>query len=305
MSNLNPVSMLEVKDFFRSTIKDVESKLNPLIVNNPKFDELLFKELSFFYSKTQSIEMEVIVSDLKDSVTITSYKPVVDCRKKEFRGNNKAFMRTIFSLKDDNLVCDYNQGVLFDRKILEKNNIYTKLDYESKLEVSYSMRFFDVYGIEYSDNSFTDVYHYDNESSEVNLKEQVMSSFHKPLFYEYSLATIPIHVMKASVRNTYRKKDSLGIIHSNVGTATRDGYKDVIGALFSCHTAIPEMLRGKELFAKTNVNSPLFKFEVVSDYAPNLEEAYKKAQMEFKEGVEESNLKSYSLKTYNEIVKNL
>lgn len=305
MSNLNPVSMLEVKDFFRSTIKNVESKLNPLIVNNPKFDELLFKELSFFYSKTQSIEMEVIVSDLKDSVAITSYKPVVDCRKKEFRGNNKAFMRTIFSLKDDNLVCDYNQGVLFDRKILEKNNIYTKLDYESKLEVSYSMRFFDVYGIEYSDNSFTDVYHYDNESSEVNLKEQVMSSFHKPLFYEYSLATIPIHVMKASVRNTYRKKDSLGIIHSNVGTATRDGYKDVIGALFSCHTAIPEMLRGKELFAKTNVNSPLFKFEVVSDYAPSLEEAYKKAQMEFKEGVEESNLKSYSLKTYNEIVKNL
>lgn len=305
MSNPNPVSMLEVKDFFRTTIKDVESKLNPLIVNNPKFNELLFKELSFYYNKTQSIEMEIVVSDDKNSVTITSSQPVVDCRMKEFRGNNKSFLRTDFYLNGDNLVCDYNQGVLFDRKILEKNNIYTKLDYESKLEVNYSMRFFDAYGIEYSDNSFTDVYHYDNESSEVNLKEQVMSSFHKPLFYEYSLATIPIHVMKASVRNTYRKKDSLGIIHSNVGTATTDGYKDVMGALFTCHTAVPEMLRGKELFAKTNINSPLFKFDVVSSYASNLEDAHMKAQKEFKEGVEESNLKSYSLGTYNEIVNNL
>lgn len=305
MSNVNPANMLEVKDFFRRTIKDVEGKLNPLIVNNPKFEELLFKELSFFYSKTQSIDIEVLVSLDKNSVTITSYNPVVDCRKVEFRGNNKAFLRTIFSLKDDNLVCDFNQGVLFDRKILEKNGIYAILDYESKLEVNYSMRFFDAFGIEYSDNSFTDVYHYDNESVDVNLREQVMSSFHKPLFYEFSLATIPIHVMKASVRNTYRKKDSLGIIHSNIGTATRDGYKDVVGALYSCHTAIPEMLRGKKLFAKTNINSPLFKFLIVDNYAPTLDEAYKKAQDEFKQGVEKSNLKDYSLKTYNEIVKYL
>lgn len=305
MSNVNPVNMLEVKDFFRKTIKDVEGKLNPLIVNNPKFEELFFKELSFFYSKTQSIDIEVLVSQDNNSVTITSYNPVVDCRNVEFRGNNKAFLRTFFYLKDDNLVCDYSQGVLFNRKILEKNGIYTNLDYESKLEVNYSMRFFDAVGIEYSDNSFTDVYHYDDVADDVNLREQIMSSFHKPLFYEYSLATIPIHVMKASVRNTYRKKDSLGIIHSNIGTATRDGYKDVVGALYSCHAAIPEMLRGKQVFAKTNVNSPFFKFQIVDNFAPTLDEACRKVQKEFKEGVENSHLKDYSLKTYNEIMKNL
>ncbi len=305
MSNVSPVNMLEVKDFFRKTIMDVKGKLNPLMVNNPKFEELFFKELSFFYSKTRSINIEVLVSQDKNSVTITSYDPVVDCKKVEFRGNNKAFLRTIFYLKEDNLVCDYNQGVLFNRKILEKNGIYTSLDYESKLEVNYSMRFFDAFGIEYADNSFTDVYHYDSVSDDVNLREQIMSSFHKPLFYEYSLATIPIHVMKASVRNTYRKKDSLGIIHSNIGTATRDGYKDVVGALYSCHTAIPEMLRGKQVFAKTDVNSPFFKFQIVDNYAPTLNEAYVKVQKEFKKGVENSNLKDYSLKTYNEIMKNL
>lgn len=301
MTSLSPDNVLEVKEFFRNTIKDVKGKLNPLIVNNPKFEELLFKELTFFYRKTLNTSFDVVISDDKNSVSITSYSPVVDCSKVEFRGKNKAFLRTIFSLKDDNLVCDFNQGVLFDRNLIEENGIRVQLPYESKLETSYSTRFFDVNGIEYSDNTYSDVYHFDDASKDIDLRERTMSSFHKPIFYEYQLATIPIHVMNANVRNTYRKNGSLAIIHSNVGIATINGYKNVSGALFTCHSSIPEMLRGEIMFAKTDNE---FKFHLLNNYSDTMENAYKKASNEFKKGIEESNLKDYSKKTYDAMILN-
>ena len=306
MASITPENMLEVKEFFRTTIKDVKEKLNPEIVNNPKFEEMFFKELSYFYRKTLSIKYDVIVSDDKNSVSVTSYNPIVDCKRVEFRGKNRAFLRSVFSLKEKNLVCEFNQGVLFDRKLIEENGMRVGLDYESKLETNYSAKYFDENGIEYSDNSYSDVYPFDDEVDDIDLRERTMSSFHKPVFNEYKLAGIPIHVLKASVRNTYRKYGSMGIIHSNVGEATRDGYKSVTCALFTCHTLTPELLRGEVMFAKTTgSNNGDLKFEMMNDYADSFENAFYKAQTDFKKGIEESNLKEYSNKTYNGLLENI
>ena len=307
MASVTPENMLEVKEFFRTTIKDVKGQLNSKIVNNPKFEEVFFKEMAYFHRKTLNINFDVVVSEDKNSVSITSYSPVVDCSRPEFRGKNKAFLRSVFYLKDNNLVCEYNQGVLFDRRTLEKNGIRVELAYESKLETNYSTKYFDEFGIEYSFNSFSDVYPFDDESDDIDLREKTMSSFHKPVFSEYKLAEIPIHIMNASVRNTYRKKGSLAVIHSNVGTATRDGYKDITCALFVCHTTIPEMLRGGVMFAKTSEksNNNNFRFGIVNDYSDTIENAYIKAREEFKKGIEQSSLKEYSKKTYDALLENI
>lgn len=306
MASVSPDNMLEVKETFRDYVKDIKGKLDDKIVNNPKFEELYFKELSYIYRKTGNINFDILVADDKKSVSITSYSPVIDCSRPEFRGENNAFIRTIFRLKDNNLVCECNQGVLFDRTLLEKNGIRVELDYESKLETNYSEQYFDENGIEYSDNFFSDVYHFDDKKKYIDLRERVMSSFHKPLFSEYELAKIPIHIMQACVRNTYRKKGSLAVIHANVGTATRNGYKNVNCALYACHPSFPDMLRGGSIIAKTSGDSnDDFKFELVGDYSNSIEEAFKKAKEELKKGLEESNLKEYSKKTYDALLENM
>lgn len=294
----------EIKEFFRETMIDVKGRLNPKIVNNPKFEELFFKELSFLYGKTMNLNFDVNVAADNNSVSITSFSPVVDCVNPLFRGKNKAFIRSIFSLgEDDALVCEFNQGVLFDRKLIEKSGVRVELDYESKLETSYSARYFDKDGIEYSDNSFTDVYAFDDETDDIDLRERTMSSFHKPVFSEYKLPSIPIHILKGKARNTYRKKGSYSVIHSNVGIATRDGYKDVSGALYACHQSLPEMLRGGELFAKTAGAD--FHFEIMNNYAPNMEKAYERARDDLKKELEGSSLKEFNKKTYDSLINNL
>ena len=296
-------NLLEIKEFFRNTVIDVKGKLNSAIVNSPKFEEQFFKELAYFYSKTQNINFDVVVADDKNSVSITSYSPVVDCVNPLFRGKNKAFVRSVFSLSGDNLVCDFSQGVLFERKLIEESGVRVELDYEAKLETNYSVRYFDVDGIEYSDNSFSDVYPFTDEVEDVDLRERTLSSFHKPIFNEFQLPSIPIHVMKGMARNTYRKKGSFAVIHSNVGVATREGYKEVSSSLYACHPSIPEMLRGGEMFAKTTGND--FKFEILNNYAPDMKQAYDKARNDLRKHLNDSNLKEYSKRTFDSLINNL
>lgn len=299
MATVTPDQLLETKAFFRSTIKDVREKLNPLLINNPKFDELLYNELFFFVRKIGSTEMEVSVSDDKNSVSIVSHKPLLECSFPEFNGKNRAYMKTIIYLKDTNLVCEFNQGVLLNRKLLEENGFRAKLQYQSKLETYYSIKFFTENGIEYSNSSYSDVYPFDDICNDIDLRERTLSSFHKPTFNEYQLPVIPIHVLGAKIRNTYRKKDSLAVIHSNVATGTRDGYKDVHCALFTCHPSMPELLRGAKMFAKSVGNAVVgFRFDLVDDYASSIPEAYEKARKEFKEAIENCNLKEFNMNIY-------
>jgi hypothetical protein len=306
MTGVKPEDLLETKEFFRTTIKDIKGEINPLMVSNPKFEELLYNELLFYVRKTGNIDFDIVVSDDKNSVTITSYCPIQECGIKELNDKNRAFMKTIFFLKDTNLVCDYNQGVLFDREELEKQGMRVELSYESKLETFYSTRFFNQYGVEYSNNQYSDVYPFDDFAEDIDLRERVMSSFHKPIFNEYKLASIPIHVMKASVRNTYRKEEYISVIHSNIGIATRDGYKDVNCGLFTCHPLTPEYLRGESVIAKSKGDVVRgFRFEIENDYANSFEEAYSKAQQEFKESIKDLELKDSNSKIYNYLMERL
>lgn len=299
-------NILEVKEFVRNTIEDAKVKLDSALVNNPKFEEVLYKEINYLFYKTGDVKFTVTIADDKKSITLNSYSPIVDCSNPAFNGKNKAFIRTVIYLDNKDLVCEYNQGVLFDRNLLEQNNLRTGLQYESKLETYYALKFYDENGIEYSDNSYSDIYHFDNPSSEIDLRERTMSSFHKPVFNRYTLASIPIHVMKASVRNTYRKNGSLAIIHSNTGTATTKGYKDVNSTLFTCHPLFPEALRGQVMIAKTveDENKEL-KFEIVNNYCESFEKAFEKARNEFKAGMEDSHLKEYNKRAYDFILANI
>ncbi len=275
----------EKEKLYKVSLAKVKNTLTKEIIDNPVFENLFHNEFSYFLYKTGSVDYTVLVSDDKQSVSITSYNPIYDCRK-EFAGKNKAFLRTIFFIKNGYLVCDFNQGVLFNKKDIEESGNRIGFDYETKLETTYSTRFFDKDGIQISDNSYADVYPFEEKSREIDLRERVMSSFHKPKFRINGFPKIPIHVIRATVRNTYRNYDSLGVIHSNMGTATRDGYTDVVCGLYTCHTAKPELLRGFNRIAETkgNKNSDL-RFKVVDNYAEDVVKAYEKANEDFKNGL--------------------
>jgi hypothetical protein len=300
MTSVAPEDANKIKEIIDKKIEETLPLVGESLTSNPKFEELLYKELLFFYRKTLKSNFDIEVSDDKNTVTITSYNSFVDCSKEDFNGKNKTFLRTIITIEGDYLVVDYNQGVLFDRSLLEKQGIYAEMPYESKMETYYSKKYVNKDGIELSENNYSDVYHFSDESNYVDVRERTMSSFHKPLFYLNCLASIPIHVMKAIVRNTYRKEDSLAVIHSNVATATMDGYEDIKSGLYLASADFPEMLRGKVLFAKTSDSSDR-SFDIVDNYAENIEKAYEKAKEEFKKEFENSELKNTNPGIYEEI----
>ncbi len=304
MTSVAPEDASKTKEIIDKKIEETLPLVSEKLSSNPKFRDFFYKELLFFYRKTLKDNFDIEVSDDKDTVTITNYNSYVDCSKDDFNGKNKTFMRTIITNEDDYLVVDYNQGVLFDRSLLEKQGIYAEMPYESKLETYYSKKYVDKDGIELSENNYTDVYHFSDESNYVDIRERTMSSFHKPLFYMNCLASIPIHVMKATVRNTYRKPDSLAVIHSNVATATMDGYEDIKSGLYSASVEFPEMIRGTTLFAKTSDTNDR-SFDIIDNYAENIEKAYEKVKEDFKNGIEKSELKTTNPDIYEAIVKKL
>lgn len=289
---------------FSNYLSEVRSKADQKLTGNPKFEELFLKELSFLYRKTLSTEYDVQVSNDGKSITITSYNPLMDCGI-QFRDNNKSFFRTIFSLNGENMKIEYNQGTLFDRKHLERKGMKVNFPYESKMETEYTCNCYDSAGIEYSNSSYKDVNHFDEPSEDIDLREKVMSPFYKPVFSDYQLAVIPVHIVKANIRNTYRKNDSLAIIHSNVCYADKDGYHDLVCALYTSHPFFPEMLRGSILVAKTEGSDNNLKFNIVSNYASDFNELYNKAYVEFKNNITTSPLAESNEYIYNALVERL
>lgn len=298
-----PQLELEKERLYKDALAEAKKELNPTMANNPVFDEMLHKEFNYFLYKTGSVDFKFSIENDKNSLSIVSFSPVVDCNPL-FRNKNKAFLKTVFYLdSNDNFICEFNQGVLYDRKDIEDSGVKVALNYKTRLETYYSNKGFDKDGIQLSDNSYVDCYPFENKSTDIDLRERVMSSFHKPAFNLKGFPSIPIHVIKATVRNTYRKYDSLGVIHSNMGIATRDGYKDLVCGLYTCSTDRPELLRGYDKFAeaKGTANSELT-FLPVEGYAPTLSDAFTKAEEDFKKGIEESHLEEFNKKTYEAIV---
>ena len=292
------------RGLFLDYLKKVRNELDTKLVNNPKFDELFLKELTFLYRKTLSLNYDIQVSNDKKSVSITSYSSLKDCGI-QFRDNNKGFFRTVFSLYGENMKIEYNQGILFDRRVLEKKGMRIRFPYESKLETEYTCNYYDSDGIEYSNSSYKDVYHFDDPSVDVDLREKVMSPLYKPVFSEYQLAVVPVHIVRANLRNTYRKNDSLAIIHSNVCYADKQGYHDLVCNLYTSHPMFPEMLRGSALVAKTEGSSNNLKFNIVSDYAEDFNHLYSKAYSEFKTGLATSPLAQSNFNIYSAIINRL
>ena len=295
---------IEINEKFKSILEDVKGKINDEILSNPKFEELFLNELNYIYFKTASVDVDIDIALDKNYVSIISNAPLINCERKEFDGNNKNYFKTTFYLKNGNLFIDYDQGTLVDREVLEMANLKSSFKYESKLETNYSMRCFTKKGVEYSNNSYSDSYFLGTKSESTNMKDAVLSSFHKPIFSEYKLAKTPIHVLNATVRNTYRKKGEFGVIHTNHAICTSKGYENVICSLYTVHPMFPELLRGETKIAKSIEKDGKYIFVVENDYSKNVTEGIKKANTEFKKALEEQKEK-IDKNIYDDILENI
>jgi len=295
---------IELKEKFVSILEDVKGKINKDIVDNEKFDEIFIGELNHIYFKTAKSEFDIDIALDKNYVSIISNEPLVNCAKSEFDGNNKNFFKTTFYSKNGNLFVEYDQGTLLDKSELEKNDLKASMAYESKLETNYSMRCFTKDGIEYSNNSYKDSYLLDSAYDATNLREVVLSSFHKPVFSEYKFAKAPIHLLNASVRNTYRKAGEFAVIHTNSARCTKTGYEDIKCLLYSSHPMFPDLLRGSSRIAISTGDNGDYIFSVEKEYAESLDAGLEKANREFKEAIEKDKDK-INERVYKNLIENL
>ena len=287
---------ISLKDYFSKTLKETKEQLNSDITNNPKFDDLFLKELNYIVYKTGDVKIYIAVSPDKKSVTIDSYSPINDCKRVEFRGNNTAFIRSNFYLNNDNLFIEFSQGVIFDKKNLEKNGLVAQMSYESKLETTYSLKCINKDGFEYSNSFYSDSYPLSEKIDDINIREKTLSSFYKPTFNEYQLPKGAIHVLNATIRNAYRKNGSFQIIHSNVGKLTKDGYSDTFCTLFSTHSMFPDMLRGDQLIATSVEKDGKFIFEPNKKYAETVELGFNKAKELLQKAIDEEEKRNSNTK---------
>lgn len=294
---------MALKGEINSRLEQAKKELVEDLANNPSFDDAISKEYKYIFFKTQSTDIDIKVSPDKKSVSLTSFNSVVDCSIPELRGLNQAYINSKIYLKEDNMYVEYSQGVLFDRNDLEKKGFKTYANYESKFETLYSLTCYDKYGFEYSNSSYSDNYPINKPVKELDIIEQTNSSFHKPTFNEYMLPMHPIHMLKASVRNMYRKKDSYSVIHINAAKITTNGYENVMCALYTTHPLNSRLLRGAKCFAKSVEHEGRYIFLVEKDYAESIELAYEKAKEEFKEELKK-NKKEYDKESYDYIIEN-
>ena len=288
-----------VKDIFLEKLEEIKSQLNSDVTKNPKFDTLFLNELRYFLYKTANLDSIIVVSSDKNSVSIINDSPLVNCALE-----NRSFMISTIKLSDNNLFLETAQGTLFERKKVEGIGLRTFAFYESKYETMYTFKCYNKAGIEYSSSSFQDSYPLSQKINDIDLNEQTLSSFHKPIFYEFSLPKAPIHVLKGIARNTYRKEGSYGVIHNNACVLTKDGYQDVRCSLYSIHPMFPDLLRGNQIIAKSICHNGRYIFIPENNFAPSIEEAYEKVKNELKKELQE-NKKDIPKPTYKSLMENI
>ena len=294
----------DVNSFVNQKLNEVKASLDNELLSNPRFDDEFTKEMTYIYFRTNDRNLSVVVSFDKKSVSISSYSPIQVTSFEKLKGRSKSFVSSVFYIKDENLHIEYSEGVLYDRRDLEECGIKTATTYETKLETSYSLKCINKYGIEYSNSSYTDSYPFLKPIDEMDAREQTLSSFHKPVFYEYLLPKASIHVLNAQARNTYRKPGSFAVIHTNVATITKQGYKDTACALYTTHPVYPELLRGDQNIAKAVEHDGKYTFVIQEDYAISIDKAYERAQKELKETLE-MNKNNFNPGVYEYLINNL
>ena len=282
----------------------IKQDLNKELADNPSFDEAFVKEFNYLYYKTHSIDVDIKVAEDKNSVSLTTTSPVMDCTVPELRGINKSYISSKIYLKNGNMYVEYSQGVLIDINELKEKGIKTSAIYESRFETLYSMSCYDKYGFEFSFSSYSDNYPLNKTSNVTDVKEQTLSSFHKPIFSEYCLPQAPIHMLKANVRNVYRREGSYSVLHVNLANIIFGEYKDVSCSLYSTHYLEPKLLRGGDRLAKAIDNNGRYIFVAEQSYAPTVERCYERARIELKEKLEEVK-NEYDEKTYNYLLENI
>ncbi len=295
----------EIYDELKRMLNEAKVELNPELLKNPKFDESLMKEVVYVYQKTMNKNFTISVSPDKNCLTVMSFTPVT-CALEGIRPK-KTFFNLKFYLNNGKFVYEVNQGALFDANDLRKKDMSLDDIFRSKIETLYLTKYFDEEGIEYSFSTYNDSYFFVDSCEDIDLREKVMSTFHKPGFSEFQLAVLPKYVLRAKVENIYRKLDTLSIIHSNTCVATEKGYKDLRCSLFLASPTFPDKLVGSQLVAKTNddeINNGL-KLNVVDNYASDINAVYTKAKDSFKVGLEKSPLKDRKASIYNAILKKI
>ncbi len=293
----------EVYDELKRMVNESKSELNPELLKNPKFDETVLREIIYVYQKTMNKDFKISVSPDKNSLVIMNFTPVT-CGLAGI-APKRTFFNLKFSLKDGKFVYEVNQGTLFDTNDLRKHDMDIDEVFRSKIETMYLTKYFDEEGIEYSFSTYNDCFFFPDSCDEIDLREKVMSSFHKPGFSEFKLAVLPKYILRAKIENIYRKLDTLSIIHSNTCIATEKGYKDLRCSLFLSSPIFPDKLIGAQMVAKTNDDELRngMKLNILDNYGATINDVYDKAKNYFKTGLETSPLKEKKNNIYNAIMR--
>lgn len=295
---------MALKTVKNQQLEKVKQELDPTLANNPSFDDVFLKELKYICFKTHSIDVDIDISHDKKQVSLTSLTPVMTCSVDKLNGTNKSYINSKIYVNNKDMIVEYNQGVVFDRRRLEKQGFKSYALFESRLETYYSLSCYDEFGFEYSDSSYIDSYPVSKRVVDIDVKEEMESSFHKPEFNLNMLPKSPIHVINAEARNTYRKKGSYSVIHTNMATITPEGYKDVKCGLYTTHYLTPELLRGEKRIARAVEHEGRYIFIIDRNYADSIEEGYKRAKRELKIALEK--VKSdYEKETYDYMIENI
>ena len=293
----------ETYDELKRMLNEAKIDLNPELQKNPKFEESLMREVVYVYQKTMNKNFTISVSPDKNSLIVMNFTPVM-CGLEGIKPK-KTFFNLKFYLNNGKFVYEVNQGTLFDTNDLRKKDMDIDDIFRSKIETVYLTKYFDEEGIEYSFSTYNDCYFFVDSCEDIDLREKVMSSFHKPGFSEFQLAVLPKYILRAKIGNIYRKLDTLSIIHSNTCIATEKGYKDLRCSLFLASPTFPDKLIGSQLVAKTNDDelSNGMKLNIIDNYAVDINGVYAKAKDSFKIGLEKSPLKEKKNGIYNAILK--
>lgn len=275
--------------------RDIQYKLNSKMVSNPKFKELFLKEVNYIYYKTNNKKIHVEVKEEISLVSLKSYNKIVDCRR-ELLEKNESFIESVFYLFEDDLVFEYSQGIIFDKKDLDAIGLRTHIFYETKLQTNYIQRIFNKDGIEFSYSSYSDSYPLKTKFEDVDIEGLITSNFYSPTFNTFHLPESPIHIGLATIRNTYRNMNELHLVHSNIGELSREGYRNVTAMLATTHTNYPEQMRAEKIFAQVtgNKNEDL-RFKVIdTTLGKTISEISERAKKEFRDNIENSLTKRYN-----------
>lgn len=227
------------KELFNKKILQVKDKLDAKLVSHPLFMEqlnYLWEQLNGNVQNTHSFNIYISEDGKKIEILAEG-----ECNNNT-RENRRLCCGTI-KLDGDALNVMTTFGTLYRADDLRKEGYEISENYDSCLSTYYDNYIYDDKGICLSWGDYGDSYPFTSPMEYINLREQVLTSLHKPTFSYNLPPTNPLYYNNASSCCTYRTYDNLGLAYQcrineiKPGTTTKNSAN-----IFSVNTVKPEKL---------------------------------------------------------------